>query len=74
MAPRFYCWGKRGRSSGIVCPEQAEQQVPGDFHGVGDHEPEESPVDDVPAIPFEAVAEGVVFLVTGKIHGGGGGW
>ncbi|MEI3567562.1 MAG: hypothetical protein V8Q16_05595 [Akkermansia muciniphila] len=33
-----------------VCPEQAEQQVSGDFHGVGDHEPEERPVDDVPAI------------------------
>lgn len=53
------------------CPEQAQQKIPGDFHGVGDHDPEEGSVDNVPAVPFEAVAEGVVFLVTGKIHGGG---
>ena len=52
------------------CPEQAQQQIPGHLHGVGGHHPEEGPVDDVPAVPFEAVAEGVVFLVTGQVHGG----
>ena len=50
----------------MFAPNRRSSEVPGDFHGVGDHEPEERPVDDVPAIPFEAVAEGVVFLVTGK--------